>query len=265
MAKLIVVVGLPGSGKSHYVREQRSSCTGVCAEDYMANSQDDSSRFTDSRYYSDLVRDLREGKDCVIADIEYCDTWRRVEVEEVISRDVPGVAIEWHYFENNPSQCEANVNRRGRGTAEEETRKIHRLSRKYQIPPGAKVLSVWATPGPKKCLKDRKQFTSSRWVSLRTTHRFPCVSWPWSCRKRSAFRGRNPEFPLAVWAADATAGVSRPDPRLFSAVGTEEMQDTRLSGLLGWGDRCAIACRSYLVRGLGGCLDGAFRFAWHPG
>jgi predicted kinase len=148
MSTLIVVVGLPGSGKSHHVRLLRVRCAGVCNEDFMADSHDDSPRFTDSRYYGDLVRDLRAGKDCVIADIEYCDTWRRTEVEEVIRRDVPQVNFEWHYFENNPSQCEANVNRRDRKTAKEEKRKICRLSRKYQIPPGAKIISVW-TPAQK--------------------------------------------------------------------------------------------------------------------
>jgi len=147
MPKLMVVVGLPGSGKSHHVRRLRANCQGVCAEDFMARSHDNSGRFTDSRYYADLVRDLRDGKDCVIADIEYCDTWRRVEVEEVIARDVPSVIIEWHFFENNPSQCEANVSHRGRARAEEERRKIHRLSRKYKIPPGAKVIPVWTPDG----------------------------------------------------------------------------------------------------------------------
>jgi len=146
MAKLIVVVGLPGSGKSHHVQELRTNCAGVCAEDYMANSLGDSPRFTDSRHYGDLISDLRAEKDCVIADIEYCDTWRRVEVEEVVSRDVPGVTIEWHCFENNPSQCEANVDRRSRESAEEEKRKIRSLSAKYHIPSGAEVIPVW-TPG----------------------------------------------------------------------------------------------------------------------
>jgi predicted kinase len=149
MAKLIVVVGLPGSGKSDYVQRLKASCPGVRAEDYMAESNDDSCRFTDSRHYRALVRALREGKDSVIAEIEYCDTWRRVEVEEVITRDAPGVTVEWHFFENNPSQCEANVDSRGRESAAEEKQKIRRLSRQYQIPPGAKVIPVWSPGGPK--------------------------------------------------------------------------------------------------------------------
>jgi predicted kinase len=145
MAKLIAVVGLPGSGKSHYVQRLRTSCAGVCAEDYMANSHNNSARFVDSRYYVDLVRDLREGQDCVIADIEYCDSWRRAEVEEVVRREAPAATIEWHCFQNDPQQCRANVDRRGRASAENEKRKICELSAKYQIPLGAKVIPVWVS------------------------------------------------------------------------------------------------------------------------
>ena len=143
MAKLVVVVGMPGSGKSHYIREQQPQFPGVCAHDYMANSHGHSPRFTDSPLYTDLVRALREGKDSLIADIEYCDTWRRVEVEEVISRDVPGVEIEWRFFENGRAKCEVNAETRARSNVAEEKRKIRDLSRKYQTPPGAIIIPVW--------------------------------------------------------------------------------------------------------------------------
>src|SRR5690242_11227090 len=110
MARLIVVVGLPGSGKTYYVRQKlQPVCSGICAQDFMANSHGSSPRFTDSRYYRDLIRHLRGGADCAIADIEYCDTWRRVEVEEVIRRDAPGTIIDWRFFANDPERCARNV------------------------------------------------------------------------------------------------------------------------------------------------------------
>jgi hypothetical protein len=145
MAKLVIVVGMPGSGKSHYIREQQPQFPGICVHDYMSNSHGHSPRFTDSRLYPNLVRALRDGKDCLIADIEYCDTWRRVEVEEVITRDVPGLEIEWRFFENDPAKCEANAERRARSNLAEEKRKIRDLSRKYQIPPEAIILPVWTS------------------------------------------------------------------------------------------------------------------------
>lgn len=67
MPKLIVVVGLPGSGKSFYIDELQGGCQGVCADDYMANSHANSCRFTDSRHYANLICDLRNKKDCIIS------------------------------------------------------------------------------------------------------------------------------------------------------------------------------------------------------
>lgn len=104
MGKLIVLVGMPGSGKSHYIKSLQPPLSGICLHDYMSNSHGDSKHFTDSRYYADLIRNLLEGKECLIAEIEYCDTWRRIEVEEVIKRDAPDAQIEWRYFENDPEK-----------------------------------------------------------------------------------------------------------------------------------------------------------------
>jgi hypothetical protein len=144
MAKLIAVAGLPGCGKSHHVSELRKHCTGVCAEDFQAFAHNNSPRFTDSKHYADLIRDLRDGKDCVIADIAYCDTWLRVEVEEAVRRDVLGVEIEWHYFENDPGQCLANVVKRARGNdVKTQMQMVYEFSRKYCIPQGAIVVPVW--------------------------------------------------------------------------------------------------------------------------
>ena len=145
MVKLYIVVGLPGSGKSHLLRELSKLCSGVCAEDYMASSINDSPQFTDSRYYGDLIKDLQEGKDRVIADIEFCDTWRRIEVEQVVRQDVPEVTIEWRFFENDPEKCIANVERRGRKNMEKEKFKIRHLSRKYHIPACAERIPIWTS------------------------------------------------------------------------------------------------------------------------
>jgi hypothetical protein len=147
LGKLIVVVGLPGSGKSHYIKSPKTHSTSVVAEDYMADSHNHGSCFTDSRHYDQLIHDLRHGKDCIIADIEFCAKSKQEEVEKEVRKCVPGVTIEWHCFENNPQQCAANVEQRSRNNAGEEKEKIHRLSRIYHIPNGAKVLPVWPPGG----------------------------------------------------------------------------------------------------------------------
>jgi len=146
MVKLTVVVGMPGSGKSHYIEKHKSHYPGTCTQDYMRNSYNNSIHFTDSQHYDKLVLNLRNGNDSIIADIEFCDTWRRVEIEEVIRRDVPGVEIEWRFFENDPAKCEANAETRARKNIDEEKKKIRELSRKYIVPPGAIVLRIWEPP-----------------------------------------------------------------------------------------------------------------------
>jgi hypothetical protein len=142
VVKLIVVVGLPGSGKSYRIRELKRSCPGTCVDDYLKDPVGGSPRFTDSRSYPDLVRDLRAGRDCAISDVEFCDTGRRVELEQVVAQDASGVVIEWQFFENNPGRCTANVERERGGDVAARKDRVRALARNYHIPPGGKPIPV---------------------------------------------------------------------------------------------------------------------------
>ena len=108
----------------------------------MKDANQHSHRFTDSRHYPQLIRDLREGKDCLIADIAFCDTWRRIEAEQVVKCDVPSVEINWLFFENDPEKCKANARTRNRSNLKEELQNICELSKKYHIPLGVEVKPV---------------------------------------------------------------------------------------------------------------------------
>lgn len=147
MAKLTIIVGLPGAGKSHRVDELRHVTSGICIPDFMKDSIEDSARFIHSQYYPQLIDDLRDGKDCVIADVAFCKTGRRAEAEQVVVHDVPGVTIEYEFFENDPAKCGINALHRNRRNVDEELQKIDDLSAEYDIPPGAKLLPVWSEEG----------------------------------------------------------------------------------------------------------------------
>lgn len=140
--KLLVVVGLPGSGKTCLLKALQETYSWRCFDDYMAKSINHSPRFSDSRHYWALIDALRSGEHCAIADIAYCDPERRVEIEQVLHEKIPDVTIAWLFFENDPRKCIENVERRYRPSVQEEKLKISELSRSYCIPPGARTIPV---------------------------------------------------------------------------------------------------------------------------
>jgi 5-(carboxyamino)imidazole ribonucleotide mutase len=145
---LHAIAGLPGSGKSHRVRDLAQECSGVRSEDFHAHAHDNSQAVEKSKHFEELIRDLRAGKNCVVADIIFCEAARRTALEMSVKRNVPGVQIRWEYFENDAEQCRRNVISRARGTVEEQLRMVGVLSAKYAIPPAAAVLPVWKGQEP---------------------------------------------------------------------------------------------------------------------
>lgn len=169
MTTLTAIAGLPGSGKSTLIRKLARKVRGLVAPDLMRGVDDDppirrSPRITDSPVYPQLISDLREGKDCIVADIVFCDTLWRVELEQVVRADAPDVTIDWMFFENAPSKCARNATNRGRLSLPRELRMIEYLSRKYIIPVGVKPLRVWADArgGVTKARKGRATARPSR-------------------------------------------------------------------------------------------------------
>jgi len=143
MAKVTIIVGLPGSGKSELVADRASGCPGVCVEDFMKGSRHTSHRFPDSIHYPHLIRALRDGKDCIIADIAYCDTGRRLEAEQILLADVAELVIDWVFFDNDKDACITNVKRRNRTTLAHDLMMIEEFSAKYMPPQGVPAVPVW--------------------------------------------------------------------------------------------------------------------------
>ncbi|MBN9521927.1 AAA family ATPase [bacterium] len=146
MATLTVVVGLPGSGKTHLLDRLRATRPGAVADDYHAAPHGDSPEVTASRHYPALVTSLRAGLGCAVADIAFTDTGRRLELERVFRADVVGVTIEWVFFANDLEACLANVRRRCRESRTEEEEMARWLAPRYFVPEGVPALPVWASP-----------------------------------------------------------------------------------------------------------------------
>ncbi len=149
-AHITIIVGLPGAGKTTLFKKIKRKCTGLCVDDFIAevvsNSPIERSKhFNDSVHYLPLIKALRKGQSCLIADIVFCDTLVRHEVETILSKDIPGLTIEWLFFKNSPLACRKNVLKRRRATHARELELIRVLSKKYVIPVGSKVQAVHTT------------------------------------------------------------------------------------------------------------------------
>lgn len=142
MRKLIVVVGLPGAGKSTLLKALSMNSDYWIVEDFMKDSISHSPGITCSKHYSEIVRLLRSKTVCVIADIAFCDTARRLELQAVFTADVADLLIEWRFFANDADACRRNVEKRKRTERNEELEKINVLSERYFIPEGAATIPV---------------------------------------------------------------------------------------------------------------------------
>jgi predicted kinase len=75
MAKLIIVVGLPGAGKSYYLdnhTEVRSLARDHVVHDFHSGAIGDLSAPEMSQHFQRLVLALHHGEDCAIADVALC-------------------------------------------------------------------------------------------------------------------------------------------------------------------------------------------------
>ncbi len=140
-AQVLLVAGLPGCGKTTYL--QKLALKGwKTFDDFKANAHNDSTCFRDSRHYTSLVGTLRSGRKCAVSDIDFCRAESRTEAEQVLREVLPEVTLAWHFFENNPQQCAANIRWRNRPSLESDLQKLRQYSAVYSPPSKAYILPV---------------------------------------------------------------------------------------------------------------------------
>lgn len=132
---IILIVGLPGSGKSR-----------------LANriNQDNGGKFTiinDPKDFKKIEDNIH--KDLIITDPHLCFEKNRQSALQKIKDLNPNCKIEWIYFKNDPEQCLINSNVRNRANqiSFKPVKKvdgfIKNFSQFYTIPDGAFVVDVW--------------------------------------------------------------------------------------------------------------------------
>ncbi len=93
MAKVIFLLGLAGSGKSHYADEfeikiDAKNFEGIAGDHYPNGVKE-------------VIEHLKSGKNCTVEEIAFCDPYHRNIIIPKILSEVPNVEIEWFCIENN--------------------------------------------------------------------------------------------------------------------------------------------------------------------
>ena len=127
--KIVLVVGLPGSGKTTYLRQRQAECVGTAVVL-------DDPRMPDEVTAAVQAALAQQADVLFITDPWLCLATARQQACEQLREHV----LEWVFFENDSSSCEANAYRRG---THDVTGLIRQLSRQYEIPADAVVLPVY--------------------------------------------------------------------------------------------------------------------------
>jgi predicted kinase len=151
MQTITIVIGLPGSGKTTYIKNNSEKFEdAVICDDYdkSTDTHRHSHIFKDSVYYDDLKSALLNGKNVVLADIVWCKAEARENlknnIEEMLKELKIKVKIAFLYFENNPVACKKNVLKRKRSKEkiDRELKLINEWSPQYIVPSGVLVVPV---------------------------------------------------------------------------------------------------------------------------
>lgn len=135
-ATLIIIVGMPGSGKSTFIENLCKQNPSLSAyDDFQGQAFNDDSDPRLSKHFGPLVADLKSKKTVVVSDVRYCIPAELNAFLSAILGVEPNVILSFKYFENKPEICKQNViarNRESRVDAELEL--IDKLSAHYKIP-----------------------------------------------------------------------------------------------------------------------------------
>lgn len=129
MAYISMIIGLPGSGKSHLINELKK---GDGWKEYIV--------IDDPPYNSNFIELygtlLEQKKSLIVADPLLCNPDIRKKAEEMFRSF--GYKVQYYFFENDQEKCWNNIKHRN------DNRKIYDLNYfKYTIPPNELILKIW--------------------------------------------------------------------------------------------------------------------------
>lgn len=149
MPRLLIFVGLPGSGKTYHLKhlpEIENIQSDRIWDDYHARSLDNTHAIDQSLHFVDVLKSLLGGDSCAIADIWFC-TPGHIEMASVFFQArVADLVVDIRYFESDPEACALNAISAGRGDTDDRLQRIKSLARNYHPPKGVRLIPVFRRP-----------------------------------------------------------------------------------------------------------------------
>lgn len=129
MQNIILIVGLPGSGKTKLANEIKA-----INKDYVII--DDPKNFN-----IDIEKNIISNKNIILVDPNLCFEKNRIRLTELINKINKNMKIDWIFFENNPIKCLNNIN--SRIDNKDVKSFIKEFSKFYKIPENSNVFEIW--------------------------------------------------------------------------------------------------------------------------
>ncbi len=178
MSEILIIIGLPGSGKTHYIHNvlSKKGETLINFDDWGRKKWGNyfipnlEGEFTDDDRYEDLIREIKDfrGK-IIVSGAQFCDHDFLCKSEYYLKSQFPDLKIRRVYFENNIEKSISNIVYRDKGEGgrfkrDEEGKKWYvgshfedipaykfiiktskKLSKEYVIPSGYFPIPIFVT------------------------------------------------------------------------------------------------------------------------
>jgi len=147
--EIVILIGLPGSGKTTYIKNVLNKDKKYKVfDDFYSNAHESMIKtrghIRSSRYYSELMKILSTGGKCIISDIIFCQSKKLNELKDFINKESRlGFDLKTFCFENNFEECKKNVIRRGVNKIHNELKFIEDNENQYSQNNADKVLNVY--------------------------------------------------------------------------------------------------------------------------
>ncbi len=133
--RLVIVAGLPGSGKTTYLEKIKSRKNTAVYDDYRGHLLGRPNVPQFNEYFVPVLSGLQEGKEVWVCDIMFCISRYRNEFLMAIVQSFRDVQVDYVFFENNPAVCKQRVKTRNRSAevVDRELKLIDEITEQYSV------------------------------------------------------------------------------------------------------------------------------------